>query len=266
MPITVTTDTSPAPHTEITITSADGTAITAVTLTRIVGTTATVTRVQPGTGTASQYVEDYELDWDTPVTYRASITSTGGTTTATSAPVTVTAAQVWAIHPTIPTLSIPIDSADITRLGLTSLGDISWAANRTLHTVLDNPYPVPVVTGVRAVAAGTIGIATTSPAEQYALRALLNDHTPILIRVPDSWGWDWEDGYYDIGDVTASRPNQYGPDPHRVFTLPYQRVAAPAGGQQSAWSYPQLIAAYADYPSMRAAYADYPSLTGNNRS
>lgn len=267
MPISVTTDYTPAPHAEITITSADGSAITAASLYRVTGSLRELTRVQPGTGTASQYVEDYALDWDTPVTYQVSVTYNSGasTSTYTSTVVTITSTQAFAIHPTNPPLSLPIDSASTTVIGVASLGDITWAANRTLHTVLDNPYPVPSITGNRAAAAGQITLSTTTAAEQNALRAILNDHTPLLIRVPDSYGWDWEDGYYDIGDVTAGRPLMYGGDPHRTFTLPYQRVASPAGGQQSAWSYPQLIAAYADYPTLRATYDDYPSVVGDNR-
>lgn len=267
MSITATLDYTAAPKAEIIVTSPDTSAITAVTLYRVVGTTKTLTRVQPSTGTASQYVEDYEAPWAQQLTYQAVVTYNSGKSTATytSAAVTINPGVAWAIHPTTPALSVQLDALDFTTMGIVSLGSVRWAANRTLHTVLNSPYPVPTSTGDRVASSGTLTVSTKTLDEKVALRALLNDQTPILIRIPTQWGWGWDDGYYDIGDVDLDRPLQYGPDPSRTFTLPYQRTTAPAGGQESTWSYQQLTTAFADYPSIHASYADYPAVTANNQ-
>lgn len=269
MGITLVKDYTAAPKIQVTIGSPDGTAISSITLYRVVGTTLTLTRVQPSSGASTAYIEDFEMPWDVPVAYRSVMTYNAGYHDVnTSLATTVVPSTAWAIHPLAPSLSFPLDAGSFAVAGVTEHGDTAWAATRTLHDVLDSPYPVPVRvgSGARKASATSLRVSTRTAAEAGALRAALNDQTPLLIRVPGSFQWDWEAGYYDVGDVTAGRVLQFGPLEDRVFTLPLQRVAEPVGTQQANWSYPQLTTDFADYPSLTAAFADYPSLQANNRS
>lgn len=257
------------PKFEITVASPDGTAMTAVSLTRTADGATVPTRVQPVAGTASAYVDDPEAPWDTPVTYTARITyGSGATATYTSPAQTLTPAPaaMWAIHPTVPSLSRRLDTGDPSVMGLASIADITRAALATKHRIIGSSTQVVTKVGNRAAPAGALQVTTTSLQELTDLLALVNDETPLLIRAPAAWGWAWQDGYYAIGDVGEGRRLQYGPDPTRTITLPYERVTAPAGQQQSSWSWGGLLNNYADWPSVTAAFADWPSVTGDNPS
>lgn len=267
MPVSVTANGQASPpRFEITITTTDGTAMTAVSLVRSVGGVRSATRVQPSTGVASRYIEDPEADWDAPVTYIATITSTAGTEVASSAPATLTPdpAAVWAIHPTVPGRSMALDVADFTVAGLAALGDITRAAQATQHPIIASPLPVLTKIGNRRAPAGSLELTTTSLAEKVRLQSLTNDETPVLIRVPDGWGWGWEAGFYALGDLTEVRRIQYGADPSRTWRIPFQKVAAPAGTQQSSWSWGGLATHYADWGAVANLFDDWNAVAGNS--
>jgi hypothetical protein len=172
---------------------------------------------------------------------------------------------MWALHPLTPALSVALDDGSGSGIGVTTHGDETLASTLTRHVILGSDRAVFTKTGPRAVAAGQLVLRTTTAAERVAVNALIKDQTPLLIRVPVAWGWDWEDGFYQLTDVTRGRVSQYGPDASRQYTIAYEQVDAPAGGVQSTWSYPALTTAFADYPSMTRGFADYPSLQANIR-
>ena len=265
MSVTVALTAGPEPGIDVTVTATGGGTMTAITLWRLVGSTVVKTRLQPAPGASSRTITDYELPWGVPVSYKATVTSSGGTETFTSSAVTVDSTIAWLIHPNIPSLSVPLDQQNPALMGVVSLSDVSLASTATVHQVIGANLPVVTWVGPRLAAVQTMTVATVSVDEENALRTIVNDQTPLLFRFPASWGLNWDDGYYHVADVGIGRVIQYAGDPRRTFTLPLTRVAAPAGLQAPTWDYPALAAAFPDYPSMAAAYADYPSLTADVR-
>lgn len=266
MPVSVNANaTSTPPQFEVTITSPDGSAITAVTLSRQASGVTAPTRVQPTPGAASRFIADPEGPWDTSVVYVATTTSGAGTVTESSAAVTLTPSPlaIWAIHPTVPGRSIPLDVADFSQTGIAELGDVTYKSQATLHPILGGTLPTLTKVGNRQQASGSMSLTTVSLADQARLLALLNDETPILIREPDAWGWGFDEGYYAVADVDLARRLQYGPEQSRTVKLPLQKVAAPAGVQQSSWDWGGMTAANADFGSVSARYPDWNALTGN---
>lgn len=271
MPITVNANgASNPPQCEVTLSTPDGTAMTAVSLSRTASGVTAPTRVQPSTGLASRYLEDPEAPWDTWVTYTATMTYNGGASsqTVTSAPVALTPspAAIWAIHPLVPSRSMILDVGDFASAGIASIGALNRAAQANQHKILGGSLPVVTKIGARLAVAGSLELTTMTLAERNALFSLTNDETPIIIRIPSSWAWGWEDGYFAIGDLGEGRRIQYGPDAARTWTVPFQKVAAPAGTQQSDWSWGGLLAGYADWPSVAAGFGDWNAVTGNNPS
>lgn len=263
MTITVAGTATAVPGVGVTVTA--GATITAIQLFRTASGVTELTRVQPRPGHSTVYVEDYELPWDVPVTYKAVYTASGSFTD-TATPVTVSSTSAWAIHPVFPSsLSVQLDRPGGTgETWVISIGTATRAANSSTHLVIGSAYPVVVTTGPRLAGTGTAVIGTASDAAEGALWALLDDQSPILLRVPDSFGANFANGFYSIGDVAADRIGVASLG-LRQFTLPLTRVAAPAVTQQLAWDYPSLTAAFADYGALTAAFADYGSLTADRQ-
>jgi hypothetical protein len=271
MPITVVADaTNSPPQFEVTISTPDGSPMTAVSLTRTVNGSTTPTRVQPVPGFASRYTEDPEPDWDTPVVYTAAITYAAGASTATMVadPATLTPSPLafWAIHPTVPSRSMPLDFADFDRIGIETIGDHVNVAQATQHRILGSKFPTVTRIGSRLAPSSTLEVTTMSSDERNAISRLLDDETPILFRAPAAWGTGFEAGYYAVGDVAIGRRLQYMGEQSRTVKLPIQRVTPPAGVQQSNWSWGGLLATYSDWPSVIAAFDDWNAVTGNNPS
>lgn len=266
MTLTATVDITTVPTVHLTIGSPDGSNITAITLTRVSGGRTELTRIQPYTGIPTLFIDDVEAPWDTPVTYSAAITYAAGTTTTlTSGEVTVSPGFPWAIHPTLPNVSMRLDSGTFDAMGIISIDQLSQAAKATRHDIINSPYPVITRVGPRASIAGTMTIATVTTDEEKGLRSLLYDETPILIRIPASWGWNWENGFYAIGDLGLARFAQYGPEQRRTFTVPFQRVQPPVGDIQDSWGYPDLDN-MDDYFAIYNTFADYSALYANVRA
>ncbi len=266
MSIAVSVDTSDVPVVNIVITTPDGSSMTSVVLERTSGGITAYTRVQPAPGLPNRFISDYEADWDAPLVYTAIVTYSGTTSTYTSDPIVLPSVNAWAIHPTQPNLSICIDSQDGSVMGVSSIGDVTRVGTATSHNVIRSRFPVVTSYGPRLSPSVSITITTVTAAEETAMNAILDDQTPLLVRFPQSWGVNWEDGFYAVlGDVTAARALQYVGDAYRTFTLPLTRVASPAGAQQSTWDY-DGIKTFADYAALTAAYADYASLTANQRN
>lgn len=254
------------PRFEIELTTPDGSMIQTVTLLRTVNGVTTPTRVQPNTGSSYQYVEDYEEPWDTDVTYTATVTTGTGTNTYNASPYQLTSANAWAIHPLTPALSVCIDSPGATfGAAVTAVSKITRASNVTRHDILGSPRPIVTKVGNRSSSEGTMEVATLTVDVEDRLWTLVDDQTPLLIQFPPAWNTHFEFGYYDLGAVDADRFGKLRDEPVRLFTLPFLRVDAPAGTQQSAWTYAKLLHDFATYAAVTAAYANYPALLTDER-
>src|SRR5437763_1936163 len=77
--------------------------------------------------------------------------------------------------------------------------------------------------GPRASTRGSMAVHTSDAGDRAALRALVQDQTPILIRFPDVWGVDWENGFYQLGDIAETRLGAAATG-DRLFTIPFLRV------------------------------------------
>jgi hypothetical protein len=254
------------PRFRLTIASPDGSAITAVVVTRVDPSGAAATRVQPAAGPSPLTLDDYEAPWDAAVVYNVAITyGTGATTTFNSGYVTLSPQAAWAIHPTAPALSVCLDQQSFAVMGVVSLSASTRAALTTKHRILGAEYQIVTKTGPRAAPAFTMQVATVTSNERTAVLALVRDQTPILIQVPAVFGWDWENGYFDVGDVGIERFLQYGPEPRRTITLPLERVESPIGTQSAPWTWTGAMAASATWDALRAGYAKWSDVLTNTR-
>jgi hypothetical protein len=264
--ITVTPQPDAAPpRFQVSVATPGGQPITALTFYRTAGGRTEATRFQPGPGPASRITVDSEAPWDSPVVFAATVTYGSTTETYTAAPAFLSPAFPWLIHPTTPALSRCLDQDTFTRMGVVSIGAVSRAATTTRHSIIGAKYPIVTKTGPRSGSQLQMQIATTSAQEHADLWALLDDQTPLLIRVPDAWEWDWEDGYYDVADASADRFEQYGPTRQRTFTLALARVEAPAGDLQPQRTWADVKAGAATWADLARGYNDWTSVLTDTR-
>jgi hypothetical protein len=268
MPITVTPQPSNSPpRMQITVTSPDGTPITAAWVTRYDPAGAIPTRVQlPVPAASGSVLYDYEAPWDTSLVYSVGITyASGSTATYTSTAATLSPSAIWLIHPTAPVLSVCLDQGRFDRMGIVTLGSETRPEIKTKHRIQGSEYQIVTKTGPRGAVSTSLQVATVTAAERASLIAITRDQTPLFLQVPAAWGWDLDGGYYDVGDLGTERFLQYGPEPRRVSTLPLERVEAPIGTQAPAWTWTGLAAGFASWDAERAAYATWADVATNTR-
>jgi hypothetical protein len=192
-------------------------------------------------------VYDYEMPLGAAVSY-TTIEVPG----ISSLQVTATSSQVWLVHPGIPSKSQPV----------TNFMPGSFT-KRTLPVVqgvfrpLGRQNAVVVTDGTRKGPESSFTILTTSDTQRLALESLISDASVLLVNVPASMGYNFRSSYVAIGNV------DYGPIIDRVtetwmtWTLPVTTVDRPAGGSQSARTYPDILAAYGSYSAVQAHYKSY---------
>lgn len=253
------------PRFQIGIASPSDQPITAVSLNRTANGATTQTRVQPPPGPSPIIVYDYESPRETGVVYSATVTYGSTTETYTAAAATLTPLVAVATHPTTPALSVVLDQQDFSAMGVVSLGTETRATLTTKHRILGAEYQTVTKTGPRAAPTVSLVLATVTPQERAAVIALLRDQTPLFISVPSAWEWDWEEGYYDVGDVGVDRILQYGPERRRTFTLALERVESPAGTQAPIRTWATLLNDFATWDDVAAAYATWTDVLTDSR-
>lgn len=255
------------PRIQITLTSPNGTAITAATLYRATPAGNVLVRVQPPVPAASGSVfYDYEAPWDTALVYLVLYTYGSGTSTSeTSNTVTLSPLYPWLIHPTAPSLSVCLDQARFDRMGVVSLGTETRPALKTKHRIQGSEFQIVTKSGPRGAQSFPMQVALTSAAERAALVSVTRDQTPLLVQVPASWGWDFDNGYYDIDDVGTERALQYGPELRRTVTLPLERVEEPIGTQAATWTWAGFLSGSSTWDAAKAAYATWADVATNTR-
>jgi hypothetical protein len=137
-------------------------------------------------------------------------------------------------------------------MGVVSIGSESRPEIKTKHRIQGSEYQIVTKTGPRGAPITSLQVATTTADERASLVAITRDQTPLFLQVPAAWGWDFDDGYFDVGDLGTERVLQYGPEPRRTVTLPLERVEAPIGTQAAAWTWTGLASAFGTWDAERA--------------
>lgn len=184
----------------------------------------------------------------------------------TSSAVNLNPTDAWLIAPQAPALSVPLSNSDQQAAGIRELNAVNNGSNTTIHRILATPTPITTTTGNRQ--SDTLGMTlyTHTSDERQAVRALLAPDTPILINVPTSWDLDLAYGFYQVGDVSESRPYTLGGVPMRDFTLPLTRVRSPeVDVENPGWSYAQVATVWATYTEVLGGYSTYADLAADNR-
>jgi hypothetical protein len=194
----------------------------------------------PG-GVATVY--DNEAPLDQVVTYLATDVATNAPRT--SSPVTVPSdpswvnSMIWLTHPTQPALSM--------LLAVTDIAAQTRSGRNGILQILGSPLPV-AVSDVRVTTTASLSALTTTTADTAALKALLADGSPLLMRPPGTWSTPAQ--YVVFGDVTDVTPGP-GPIADRAWSMPYTVVAAPVGQSAAV-----VGAAWSDVPTVYATWAD----------
>jgi hypothetical protein len=185
----------------------------------------------------------------------------------TSTPAIISPANSWMIHPSNPSLSVPISSQDRSTATIRSIGDITNPSNSTEHQILGQSNPIVTNSGPRLSSRLTMVIGTKTTAQEKALFALLGDGTPVLFRFPASFNIGFDDGFYAVGDIGRGRFAQRPGDALRNFTLPLTQVQSPVVVVQNAgWSDAALAAEFATWAQVAAAFNTYADVASNNRN
>ena len=186
--------------------------------------------------------------------------------TESSDPVTLSPADAWIVHPGRPGVSFPIGKDNPESLaGFSTIGAVENPSNSTLHDVLGSDLPVVTTSGPRYSDRLPVSITTPTRETELALFETLKDQTPLLFRVPPSWGIDFTDGFYSVGDVQRERFAQM-PLTLRSFTLPLVAVDSPDVSVQNAgWSWAALAAEFATWSDVAGAFATWADVATNTR-
>lgn len=187
---------------------------------------------------------DYEAPFGAQVSY-ASLESPA----VTSIQVTVDEAQVWLIHPGVPTLSRPVRAAGIS-------GRIR-PVRRGVHYPMGRKHAVVQTDGQRKAPEYTLTVRTTTEDERLAIDTLLEDASVLLLNVPADKGWGITAEYVAVGDSDEGRLFQYAREPRRHWTLPLLVVDRPAGGTTAARTYQDLLVGFATYADLAATHPTY---------
>lgn len=192
---------------------------------------------------------------------------TAFTASATSDALVLSPPNSWMIHPSNPSLSVPISSQDLSTATVRTIGDVTNPSNTTEHQILGQPNPITTNSGPRLSSRLTIVIGTKNTAQEQSLVSLLNDGTPVLFRFPASFNIGFDDGFYSVGDMTRSRFAQRPGDALRNFTLPLTQVQSPVVIVQNAgWSWAALAAQFSTWAQVSLAFNTWADVLTNNRN
>lgn len=221
--------------------------------------TTTVTRLNPdGTTTnvrtplggampltsGSALLYDYETPYGQAVSYSSLDTPANVTTQ-----VTLDSSVIRLIHPGAPTLSQPLD------LLPGSLMEESYTGQQAVFWPMGRSTPVVINDGARKSARSTIVTLTQTVTGLVAMRALLDDMSPLLLNIPVSMGMGFDTCWISVQDIQVSRLTDVNADPSRSITLPFTVVGRPAGGTQSQRTLTDLLV----YPTLQAVQSAYPT-------
>jgi hypothetical protein len=171
--------------------------------------------------------------------------------------------ETWLIHPSKPSLSIPIDAGPqggsrLLRFIEASSGESkSSAAQSTIHRPVGRRKAVVITSGPRAADEWTLVLGAPTIAGKDAVRAIVDDQSPLLLRSPVDTISDLPDDWYSVGDVTVSRVEVPVITQETLITLPLTPVDEPIVRQGALWTYGSDLLANATYADSRAEFPTY---------
>lgn len=209
-------------------------------------------------GMPSYVLNDYEAPYGIATSYTVTWLLSNGTSGTISQSVTLSPTKAWMIHPRTPDLSFVLtDGAEAA--GIVQIGGGQSPSQASRHRVLGASRDVVMSFGARsAVSYPNFQVATTTEAEAIALEALLMDETPMLLRIPASWGVDFKQGFYAVGDWNAEPLLNQAGTWLKYWTLPLTPAIAPKVLVQPQNTYADglLLGTYADDLAINATYYD----------
>lgn len=217
-------------------------------------------RTQPSVGSATASATDYFAPFGKTVTYRA-VTNVGTFT----AQVVLNVDRAWLIHASQQSFSLPLGKGGAPVASIKAIGDVSTPSSATRHQVLGSSLPVTKRTGARAAGTRTITLQSFTDVEASNISQLLNDDSPILIRLPASWPVRFTEGWYAVGDFSELLPFDHPGYYYREWELPVQQVVEPKLIVRQLWSWATLAASDLTWDSLPDSFDSWYDLTVNNR-
>lgn len=165
--------------------------------------------------------------------------------------------EAWLIHPSQPSLSIPIDSgpqgAHRLRFIEASSGESKTSeAQRTIHRGIGSRRAVVITSGPRAADEWTMVLGAPTIVQKNAVRAIVDDQTPLLLRIPPSSEYDLPDDWYSVGDLTVTRLETPNITEETLITLPLTPVDEPIVRQGALWTWGDVMLKYATWADLLA--------------
>lgn len=209
-------------------------------------------------GLNTYVVDDFEASYGVATSYTVTFTLSTGTSGSVSESVTLSPARAWLIHPRTPDLSVSFtDGSD--GAGIVQIGDTQSDSQASRHRVLSASRDVVMSFGTRSDPSySSFQVATTTAAESSALESLLKDETPVLLRIPASWGLDFKEGFYSVLNWTAAPLLNLAGTWLKRWTLPLAPANAPRVIVQAQNTYADglLLGTYADDLAINKTYYD----------
>jgi hypothetical protein len=154
----------------------------------------------------------------------------------------------WLIHPSRPALSCQIDGDDVSDvrfIDASSGESMEAAAQRTVHRPIGRRKAVVITSGPRQADEWTLVIGTETLPAKKAVRALVDDQTPLLLRSPADIGRELPDDWYSVGDYSVTRPESPVVSEAATLMLPLTPVDEPVVRQGALWTSGDVLLAYA---------------------
>ncbi len=169
---------------------------------------------------------------------------------AESATITLDVDEPWLIHPSQPDLSLSIGS-DTTFMEASTRAQTKSEARRTIHEPIGRRRRVVTTTGPRAAEEWVLSILSMTLDARADLLALLDDQTPLLLRMPaGSTEEDVPDGWYSVGDLTVDRMPNAEWRPIRELNLPMTPVDEPIVTPGSDWTWADVAMDFTTWASL----------------
>lgn len=181
-----------------------------------------------------------------------------------TASLTLDITEAWLIHPGQPTLSVSIDAGTWRDEGINvdpaSAQQTTAKSAVTFHQPVGRTRAVAITTGNRLEDEWELVLLTPRLADRDAVRAIVTDQTPLLLRSPTAFNWDLADGFYTVGDLPVNRLTPNLTNGYRRITLPLTPSDSPVVRTASERTYASLLEDAVDYAGLLLEYDTYTDL------